>query len=99
MQAVLEVRSGFPWSAVDERMELVGPRGRSGRFPWVPLLEVSVERRLRLFGWQPWIGFRVYNLLNIYAPADVRTNVTSPSFGDFYNQTIRRAALILRIER
>ena len=37
MAPVLELRPGFPWSAVDEFQDFVGPRNRSGRLPMVQL--------------------------------------------------------------
>jgi hypothetical protein len=36
---VLEVRSGFPWSAVDEYQDFVGPRNRAGRLPIDALID------------------------------------------------------------
>src|SRR5512134_1713489 len=41
---VLELRSGFPWSAVDEFQDFVGPRSRTGRLPAVRTLDFSIAR-------------------------------------------------------
>ena len=41
---VLELRSGFPWSAVNEFQDFVGPRSRAGRLPAVRTLDFSIAR-------------------------------------------------------
>ncbi len=38
---VLELRSGFPWSAVDEFQDFVGERNRAGRLPVSPDARLS----------------------------------------------------------
>ncbi len=44
---VLELRSGFPWSAVNEFQDFVGPRNRAGRLPAVRTLDFSIARPWR----------------------------------------------------
>jgi hypothetical protein len=84
-----EVRSGVPYSAVNEQLEFVGPRnGR--RFPSRAVLDVSVERRFRIRKLEPWIGFVFVNALNSFIPVDVQRNVASPRFGSFYSSAIRQ---------
>src|SRR5262249_52266948 len=41
---VYEWRSGFPWSAVDEFQDFVGPRNESGRLPSVSSLDFTLAR-------------------------------------------------------
>ena len=41
------VRSGFPWSAVDEFQDFVGPSNRTGRLPTVGNLDFQLTRPLR----------------------------------------------------
>ena len=41
LSPVLELRSGFPWSAVDEFQDFVGARNRAGRLPAVRTLDLS----------------------------------------------------------
>ena len=43
---VLEVRSGFPWSAVDEFQDFVGERNRAGRLPRVRTFDFSLVSAL-----------------------------------------------------
>ena len=95
----LEVRSGLPFSAVNERQQFVGLRNGAGRFPVVVNLDVFVERRLRIFGLRPWIGVSVNNMLNRHTPLDVQRNVDAPTYGFFTNGVPRRVRLALRVTR
>ena len=45
---VYEWRSGFPWSAVNEFQDFVGPRNESGRLPSVSSLDFSLVRPLKV---------------------------------------------------
>jgi hypothetical protein len=58
---------------------------------------VSVERRLRVFGFRPWIGLRARNLFNRAAPSDVQNHVTSPRFGEFFDSAPREFRINLRV--
>jgi len=95
---ILDWRSGLPYSAVNEMLDFVGPRN-SLRFPTYLRLEVGVERRLRVFKFQPWVGVRVWNALNSFLPTDVQANLGSPSFGQFYNSEYRQYRIQIRFER
>ena len=44
LSPLYEWRSGFPWSAVDEFQDFVGPRNRSGRLPSVSSLDFTLAR-------------------------------------------------------
>lgn len=93
-----EIRSGFPYSAVDEAQDFVGRRNAAGRYPAVALLNVGVERRINLGKWSPWVGVKVSNILNYFAPRDVQSNVASLQYGGFYNPIPREVRLSLRID-
>jgi hypothetical protein len=41
---VIELRSGFPWTAVNEFQDYVGPRSRTGRLPAVHTLDFQIAR-------------------------------------------------------
>ena len=85
---LVELRSGFPFSKVDERLNFVGPQNEAGRFPTFFSLDVQVtkgfqvpffkDRRMR-------VGVALFNLTNHFNPRDVQTNITSPNYGRFYN--------------
>jgi hypothetical protein len=92
-----EVRSGFPYSAVDASQDFVGARNRAGRFPAVVLLDVAVERRIKVGKWNPWIGVKILNALDRFTPLDVQRNVASASYGQFYNVLPTQFRLTLRV--
>jgi hypothetical protein len=99
LQAAAEWRTGFPFSAVDAGQAFVGPRNRAGRFPTVAVVDAAVERRIRLFKWRPWMGLRVSNLFNAFAPLDVQGNIDSAQFGHFYSTSPRQFSYIVRVSR
>jgi hypothetical protein len=95
---LLDWRTGLPYSVVDGALDYVGPRNGE-RFPTYFRLDVGVEHRFKIFNLRPWIGVRVDNLLNSFNPTDVQANLTSPSFGSFYNSAYRQVRLQLRFGR
>lgn len=86
---LFEVRSGFPFSAVNERLDFVGARNTAGRFPTYMSLDLQVTKGFQI----PFIfkdkrarvGVALFNLTNHFNPRDVQMNLTSPNFGAFYN--------------
>jgi hypothetical protein len=96
---VLELRSGFPWSAVDEFQDFVGPRSRSGRLPAVHTLDFSIVR--------PWsfkkrrfrAGIKVFNIFGATAERDIQSNTTSPFFGTAFNPVERSIGFVLGTAR
>ncbi|MBP7570583.1 MAG: TonB-dependent receptor [Acidobacteria bacterium] len=99
LETAVDWRSGFPYSALDERQDYAGPRNRAGRFPSSAVVDIAVERRIRVLSWRPWIGVRLKNAFNAFAPLDVQQNAASPLFGAFYDSVPRRAHFIVRLER
>jgi hypothetical protein len=95
---VFDWRTGLPYSVVNEALDFVGPRNAL-RFPNYCRLELGVERRIKLFGLQPWVGVRVSNVLRQSLPEEVQNNTGSPFFGGFYNSEPRRARVQVRFER
>lgn len=91
---VLELRSGFPWSAVNEYQDFVGPRHRAGRLPAVRTLDVAVSRPWRLWKYRFRAGLRVYNLFGSSAARDVQNNIQSPAFGQFFNPLERSIGIV-----
>ena len=86
---LFEARSGFPFSAVNERLDFVGERNATGRFPLYLSLDVQVTKGFQI----PFIfkdkrvrvGVALLNLTDHFNPRDVQTNLTSPNYGKFYN--------------
>lgn len=97
--AALELRNGFPYSLVNERLEFVGPRNQGRAFPVVSRLDTAVEYRFTVWGWHPWIGVRFWNALNTFMPLDVQRNLSSPAVGTFYNPMPRMIRFTVRLER
>ena len=96
---VLELRSGFPWSAVNEFQDFVGPRSRAGRMPKVTTFDVAVTRPFRFKKYTFRAGIRAFNLFGASADRDVQANTTSPNFGQFYNPIERSIGIVLGSQR
>jgi Carboxypeptidase regulatory-like domain/TonB dependent receptor len=82
-----EIRSGFPFSFVNERLEFVGARNRAGRFPTFVSLDASILKGFKV----PFLdkraraGVVVFNITNHFNPRDVQNNIGSLHLGEFYN--------------
>jgi Carboxypeptidase regulatory-like domain/TonB dependent receptor len=92
---VVEVRSGFPWSAVDEFQDFVGARNRTGRLPAVHTLDFTLARPWRFKKYRFRAGLKVYNAFGASAQRDVQNNVASPDFGKFFNPIERSIGFVL----
>jgi hypothetical protein len=82
---VLEIRTGFPWSAVDEYQDFVGPRNRAGRLSKVRTLDFSIARPWHFRKYRFRAGIKMYNVFGDLAERDVQSNIASPDYGNFYN--------------
>jgi Carboxypeptidase regulatory-like domain/TonB dependent receptor/TonB-dependent Receptor Plug Domain len=86
---ILDWRSGFPFSLVDEEQNYVGPRGEGGRFPSFLTLDLQVTKGVRIpFRGKKYkgrVGLTVFNLTDHRNPRDVQNNLASLQFGSFYN--------------
>jgi hypothetical protein len=82
---VLELRSGFPWSAVDEFQDFVGPRNRAGRLPAVRTLDFQLSRPWQFKKYRFRAGLKLYNVFGSSASRDVQNNITAPDYGTFFN--------------
>jgi hypothetical protein len=98
MLGIFDWRSGLPFSVVNETLDYVAPRNNR-RFPSYVRLEVGLERRFKIFKFEPWIGLRVWNALNSFLPTDVQANLGSPAFGSFYSSEFRQYRIQVRFER
>ena len=91
---VLELRSGFPWSAVDEFQDFVGERNRAGRLPAVRTLDFQLSRPWRVMKYRFRAGLRVYNVFGSSADRDIQNNITAPDFGTSYNPIERSVGFV-----
>jgi hypothetical protein len=94
-----EWRTGFPWSAVDEFLDSVGPRNRSGRLPSVTSLDFTLARPWRFRKYRFTAGIKVYNVFDSGNERDVQTNITSPDYGTFYSPIERSIGFVVSSTR
>jgi len=90
-----EWRTGFPWSAVDEFQDFVGPRNHSGRLPSVSTLDFTLAREWRFRKYHFTGGLKIYNAFDSGSERDVQANVTSPDYGRFYNPIQRSIGFVV----
>ena len=85
---LIEMRSGFPYSAVDAALNYVGGRNQAGRFSKYMSLDLQITKGFKLpflDNKKARIGVALFNLTNHFNPRDVQSNLTSPNFRQFYN--------------
>jgi hypothetical protein len=92
---VYEWRTGFPWSAVDEFQDFVGPRNEAGRLPTVSTLDFTLARPLRFKKYRFTAGVKVYNLFDTGDERDVQANIAAPDYGTFYNPIQRSIGFLI----
>ena len=82
----VEIRSGFPFSFVNEQLEFVGVRNLA-RFPTFLSLDATVLKSFTIpyFDKKARAGVIIFNITNHFNPRDVQNNVASPHFGQFFN--------------
>lgn len=94
LSPVIDWRTGFPYSIVDERQNFIGQRNADFRFDNFFSTDLQVfkdfkigfrrkEYRLRA-------GVKLFNLTNHFNPRDVQNNIDSPDFGTFSNSVSRK---------
>jgi hypothetical protein len=96
---VLELRSGFPWSAVDEFQDFVGVRNRAGRLPAVRTLDFQLARPWQFKKYRFRAGLRVFNIFGSAANRDIQNNITAPDFGTSYNPIERSIGFVFGAAR
>ncbi|MDX6446286.1 MAG: hypothetical protein QOH71_3360 [Blastocatellia bacterium] len=88
LSPLLEMRSGFPFSAVNEQLDFVGRRNQAGRFPTFFSLDAQVTKGFRIPMFEKHkmrVGVAVFNITNHFNPRDVQNNLGSPRYGQFFN--------------
>ena len=91
---VVDIRTGFPYSIIDEDRDFIGARNRAGRYPTFTSIDLQVTRTISLPGrWNKYladVGLKVFNLTNHFNPRDFQNNVASDGFGGFSNGVGRK---------
>lgn len=94
---VLDWRSGFPFSLLNEQQDFVGPRNEGGRYPQLMTLDLLVTKGLSIpFRGKKYkgrAGFTIFNITNHWNPRDVQNNLDAAQFGTFYNSADRSVRL------
>jgi hypothetical protein len=101
---VLDIRSGFPVSNLDEDRNFVGGRDRAGRFPTFGSLDMQVLKSVSAPGrwgesYRLRLGAKVFNVTNHFNPRDYQGNLASDEFGGLYNGVGRRFGLKFVVEK
>jgi hypothetical protein len=99
LSPLYEWRTGFPWSAVNEFQDFVGPRNESGRLPSVSTLDFTLARPWQFKKYRFTAGIKIYNAFNTGNERDVQANTTSPDFGRFYNPIERSIGFLVSTSR
>jgi len=94
----LEYRTGFPFSAINERQQLVGPANRL-RFPDYANLNIGIEKRFRFFKRVWALRLVILNITSHSNPDGVINNVDSPNFMKFSGGQKRSLTARLRLLR
>jgi hypothetical protein len=82
----MELRSGFPYSAVDDEWRFVGARN-SRRYPAFASFDFFVSKVVKLPGNLPHarIGLKMYNVLGAEDARDLQRDIFRPDYGATYN--------------
>ena len=94
-----EWRTGFPWSAVNEFQDFVGPRNRTGRLPTVSSMDFTLARPWHVRKYRFSAGIKIYNVLDSGNERDVQSNITAPDYGAFYNPIQRSIGFVVGTTR
>lgn len=82
---LLEIRSGFPYSVINESRDFIGERNRAGRFRTFATLDLKFQRVLKIMGVRVRVGFRIFNVTNTFNARDIQNNIDAASFGTTFN--------------
>lgn len=87
---LVEYRTGFPFSAVNDRLEFVGERNLAGRFPDYFSLDLQVTKGFRIplpliKKYKLRVGVAMLNLTDHFNPREIQNNVNNPNYKQFYN--------------
>jgi hypothetical protein len=89
LSPVVDMRTGFPYSFIDEDRNFVGSRNGAGRFPRFFSVDMQIVKTVSLPGpfnkYRAHLGLKVFNLTNHFNPRDFQNNRASDNFGMFTN--------------
>jgi hypothetical protein len=93
----LEMRSGFPFTAIDDSWSIVGPAG-AYRLPWMATLDLSVHRVVSLPRGLPdaRVGLKLYNLASTGTEREVQRDITRADFASRYDPVPRDFSIVFQ---
>jgi hypothetical protein len=86
---VVEYRTGFPYSRLDERQQYAGVPN-TWRFPNFFSLDVRIAKNFSVRDHAVQLSFGAFNVTNHWNPEAVRWNIADPQVGEFLGQRPRR---------
>ena len=93
----LDVRSGFPFSAIYDDWTYAGPRF-SQRYPVFASLDLVVTKIVTLPGGsRVQVGVRLYNIAGRHNGRDIQADIERPDFGQTYNALGRQLRWVFEI--
>ena len=93
----VELRSGFPFTRIDEAWNVVGTRNDS-RFPLFLSLDLAVEKAFRLpFGLPVRLGLKFFNMAGRDNGRSIQRDVARADFGQTYDPIRRQLRGTLEI--
>lgn len=101
---IVEFRSGFPFSAINDRLEFIGERNEAGRFPKYLSVDTQISKSFpipffkRFDKYKLRGGLSLFNLTNNFNPRDVQNNINNPNYGNYYNSLGVQVKALLNIE-
>jgi outer membrane receptor protein involved in Fe transport len=93
-----EVRSGFPYSPVDDTWNYAGA-ANSARLPWFASLDLYVNKVFSISPRLPdaRIGIKLYNILSVHTERDVQRDVARPDYGQTFDTIPRDFTLVFEL--
>ncbi len=84
---ILEVRSGFPYSIIDQNQNFVGTRNADvNRFPNFFSLDAEISKDFQVTKkYAIRLSLKGFNLTDHFNPRNIRNNLADPQFGNFLN--------------
>jgi hypothetical protein len=94
----VDLRSGFPYSAIDDTWAYVGARN-GNRLPWFGSLDLYVNKIVSLSSRLPdvRVGLKLYNLASTHSARDVQRDIARPDFGTAYNPIPRDFTFVFEV--
>jgi hypothetical protein len=91
----LEMRSGFPYTAVDDEWTIASAANQY-RMPWMASLDLSATRVMSLPFHLPdaRVGLKLYNVASVHTERAVQRDIDRPDFGARYDPIPRDFSIV-----